>query len=203
LLTGAGSFADDRMIPGALHVAFRRSDLPHARIVSIDCSAARSLRGVAAVFTGDDLKTWSSRSSRTSRMKNYPRDADQPFGARVRSRYVGEPIVAVLAENRYLRGGTRSSWSRSAVVSRSGDVGHPSRAPCQCPAAARGAGTNVPGPFSREFARRATSTREWRVPPIKVGGRFRFRRKTPVAMEPRTYVASMIAALGNFLTLTS
>src|SRR5437773_1235377 len=101
LLTGAGSFADDRMIPGALHVAFRRSDLPHARIRSIDCSAARSLPGIAAVFTGDDLKNLVKPIIATSRMKNYH---PTPINllARGKVRYVGEPIVAVLAENRYL-----------------------------------------------------------------------------------------------------
>ena len=37
LLTGTGAFADDRQAPRALHVAFRRSEHSHARIMSIDC----------------------------------------------------------------------------------------------------------------------------------------------------------------------
>ncbi len=36
LLTGQGAFADDRVTPGALHAAFRRSDHAHARIVRVD-----------------------------------------------------------------------------------------------------------------------------------------------------------------------
>src|SRR5258708_7642895 len=41
LLTGRGSFVDDRQ-GSALHVAFRRSEHAHARIVSADCTAARA-----------------------------------------------------------------------------------------------------------------------------------------------------------------
>ena len=40
LLIGGGSFADDRVTPNALHVAFRRSDHAHARIRHIDSAAA-------------------------------------------------------------------------------------------------------------------------------------------------------------------
>ena len=55
LLTGRAPFIDDIDPPGLLHVAFVRSDLPHARIRSIDSSAARDVEGVAAVVTADDL----------------------------------------------------------------------------------------------------------------------------------------------------
>ena len=64
LLTGLGSFTDDRQVPRVLHVAFRRSDQPHARIRAIDCAAARAAPGVVAVFTAADLKARSSRWSR-------------------------------------------------------------------------------------------------------------------------------------------
>src|SRR5947207_11975013 len=55
LLTGRGSFVDDRQAPNALHVAFRRSEHAHARIVSLDCAAARAASGVVAVFAVDDV----------------------------------------------------------------------------------------------------------------------------------------------------
>src|SRR5205823_1127778 len=54
LLTGRGSFVDDRQV-NALQVAFRRSEHAHARILSIDYAAARAAPGVIAVFTVDDL----------------------------------------------------------------------------------------------------------------------------------------------------
>src|SRR5262249_19718610 len=55
LLTGRGVFVDDRHVKGVLHVAFRRSDHPHARIVSIDTAAAAALPRVAAVLTAPDI----------------------------------------------------------------------------------------------------------------------------------------------------
>ncbi|HYR00385.1 MAG TPA: hypothetical protein VET86_10100, partial [Casimicrobiaceae bacterium] len=49
LLKGEGRFADDVNAPGQLHAAFLRSPHPHARIVSIDTTAAAAMPGVAMV----------------------------------------------------------------------------------------------------------------------------------------------------------
>src|SRR5262245_26356840 len=56
LLTGLGSYTDDRQVARLLHVAFRRSEHAHARILSIDCAAARAAPGVVAVLTARDLE---------------------------------------------------------------------------------------------------------------------------------------------------
>src|SRR2546423_14560356 len=98
LLTGRGSFVDDRQV-NALHVAFRRSEHAHARIVSVDCAAARATPGVIARFTIDDLPV--KPLVATSRMNGYHATPILPL-ARGKVRYVGEPIVGVIAENRYL-----------------------------------------------------------------------------------------------------
>jgi carbon-monoxide dehydrogenase large subunit len=55
LLTGEARFVADLSVPGALHVAVVRSPVAHARIASIDLSAATSKPGVVATFTGADL----------------------------------------------------------------------------------------------------------------------------------------------------
>src|SRR5918995_1019685 len=55
LLTGHTNFTDDIRLPGMLHMALLRSPYAHARITSIDASAAREQPGVAAVFTSGDL----------------------------------------------------------------------------------------------------------------------------------------------------
>jgi aerobic carbon-monoxide dehydrogenase large subunit len=55
LLTGHSNFTDDIRLPGMLHMAFLRSPYAHARITSIDVSAAREQPGVVAVFTSGDL----------------------------------------------------------------------------------------------------------------------------------------------------
>jgi len=55
LLTGQALFVDDVDIPGMLHAAFVRSDYAHARIRSIDVSAARQRPGVVAIYTAEDM----------------------------------------------------------------------------------------------------------------------------------------------------
>ena len=50
LLTGAGRFVDDIHLPDMLEAAFVRSPFAHAKIKSIDLSAARAAPGVHAVF---------------------------------------------------------------------------------------------------------------------------------------------------------
>jgi carbon-monoxide dehydrogenase large subunit len=55
LLTGHSNFTDDIRLPGMLHMGFLRSPYAHARITSIDASAARERPGIVAVFTSGDL----------------------------------------------------------------------------------------------------------------------------------------------------
>jgi carbon-monoxide dehydrogenase large subunit len=55
LLTGHTNFTDEIRLPGMLHFALLRSPHAHAKIKSIDTSAAREQPGVVAVFTGEDL----------------------------------------------------------------------------------------------------------------------------------------------------
>ncbi|MDA8370970.1 MAG: xanthine dehydrogenase family protein molybdopterin-binding subunit [Nocardiopsaceae bacterium] len=55
LLTGRTNWTDNIRLPGALHVAFVRSPLAHARITGVDYSAALELPGVVAAFSGADF----------------------------------------------------------------------------------------------------------------------------------------------------
>jgi aerobic carbon-monoxide dehydrogenase large subunit len=55
LIRGLGTFVDDMALPGMLHGAVLRSPLAHAKIVSIDATAARAHPRVEAVITGEDL----------------------------------------------------------------------------------------------------------------------------------------------------
>ena len=101
LLTGLGTFTADRAITGALHVEFRRSDQAHALISSIGTTAAAAVPGVFAVYTAQDLRDLVEPMPAVSRLKDYH---STPFYqlAREKVRYVGEPVVAILAENRYV-----------------------------------------------------------------------------------------------------
>jgi carbon-monoxide dehydrogenase large subunit len=72
LLTGKGQFIDDKPEDGALWLHVLRSPHAHAKIVSIDTTAAAELPGVEAIYTGadlikDDIGRCRSSSGRTAR----------------------------------------------------------------------------------------------------------------------------------------
>ena len=56
LIQGKGTYVDDIKIVGMQHLAFKRSDVAHGRITSIDTSAAKQMEGVEAVYTGAEIK---------------------------------------------------------------------------------------------------------------------------------------------------
>jgi carbon-monoxide dehydrogenase large subunit len=99
LLTGHGAFVDDRKEVGMLHVAFLRSDMAHAKIIAIDTAAANDMPGVAAVVSAADIAADAAPLRATSRMADY-HATELPVLARDKVRYVGEPVVAVVADSR-------------------------------------------------------------------------------------------------------
>ena len=56
LIQGLAHYVDDIRLPDTLHAAFLRSIHAHARIKSIDTTAAQKLPGVVAVYTGQDTQ---------------------------------------------------------------------------------------------------------------------------------------------------
>ncbi len=197
LLSGQGSFADDRQIRDELHLAFRRSDHAHARIARLECEAARSMPGVVAVLTGEDVASLCKPLVATSRMKGYYATPIHPL-ARGKVRYVGEPVAAVLAESRYL---AEDALERiESELEPLGDVGDPEEAlRPDAELLHPEAGTNVL--VAREFSR-GDAAAAIAAAPVRVGARFRVHRKTPVAMENRCYVAEYDRGRRS-LTLTS
>jgi len=107
LLTGQAQFVDDVEIPGLLHAAFLRSDYAHARLLSIDVSAARRRPGVVAVFTAEDMgDDWQPGPPLVSPP---PTAKDVIFHSRrqvplVKDKvhHAGEAIAVVIAESRYI-----------------------------------------------------------------------------------------------------
>src|SRR5215470_3613179 len=55
LITGQTNWTDNITLPGLLHVAFLRSPHAHARIASVDLSAAKEASGVIAAYSGADF----------------------------------------------------------------------------------------------------------------------------------------------------
>ena len=99
LVTGHGSYVSDLQLPRTRQVAFLRSPHAHARIGAIDTAAARAADGVRAVFTGQDFAAVALRAQ--SALPAYVETA-QPVLATTKTRFAGEPIAAVVADNRYL-----------------------------------------------------------------------------------------------------
>ena len=60
-LTGQGQFVDDIKLPNMLHAAIVRSPHAHARILSIDTSAALAMEGVVSVLTFGDIEQMEGR----------------------------------------------------------------------------------------------------------------------------------------------
>jgi len=105
LLTGRGNFADDVNAPGQAYVLFLRSTYPHARIVSMDTSAATRMPGVVAVITGSELAKAGVKPLPSSadfrRADGSPTAAPPRYALAVDTvRFVGEAVAAVVAETR-------------------------------------------------------------------------------------------------------
>ncbi|MFN8892371.1 MAG: xanthine dehydrogenase family protein molybdopterin-binding subunit [Betaproteobacteria bacterium] len=100
-LTGRGQYTDDITLPGQTYGVFLRSPHAHARIKSIDTSAAAKAPGVVAVFTGEPFKGvgglpcgWLINSLDGTPMK----EPKHPVLADGKVRYVGDRVALVVAE---------------------------------------------------------------------------------------------------------
>lgn len=102
-VTGNGRYSADWSLPGELHAAFRRADVPAARIQSIDIAEAARCPGVHSVLVGSDfpaafgslVPAISYEGRRGSRVVT----PERPLLARERVRFVGEEIALVLADS--------------------------------------------------------------------------------------------------------
>ncbi|MEW6637942.1 MAG: xanthine dehydrogenase family protein molybdopterin-binding subunit, partial [Actinomycetota bacterium] len=102
LLTGHASFTDDIRLPGMLHAAVLRSPHAHARIRSVDASAARERPGVVAVFTGEDLADeWAIGIPCGWPVTEDIKMPDHWPLARGEVNHVGDGVAVVVATDRY------------------------------------------------------------------------------------------------------
>ena len=102
LLRGQGSYVDDIQLPNMLYASVVRSIHAHARILSIDASAARSMPGVVDVLTARDLE---------GKARDIPVDVredveyltipEHPVLAGEKVCYVGQLVAVVVAQDRY------------------------------------------------------------------------------------------------------
>jgi carbon-monoxide dehydrogenase large subunit len=97
LIQGRATYVDDVALVGMRHLAFKRSDVAHGRIRSIDTSVAKAMDGVEAVFTGAEIAEFLP-----------PMPIGTPFPSPEHRavavdtvRYGGEPVAVVVASDRY------------------------------------------------------------------------------------------------------
>ena len=98
LIQGQGTYVDDVKIVGMRHMAFKRSDVAHGRIVSIDTSAAAAMDGVEAVYTGADIAKFLAPMPIGTPFPSPPHHAVAVDTVR----YAGEPVAVVVASDRYI-----------------------------------------------------------------------------------------------------
>ena len=101
LITGQTNWTDNITLPGMVHVAFLRSPHAHARIASVDVSAAREAPGVFAAYSGADFA-----AEQGSLPCAWPVTPDivipeHPSMAVDTVRYGGEIVACVVARDRY------------------------------------------------------------------------------------------------------
>ena len=101
LIQGRGHYVDDVKLDGMLHMAFARSVHAHARLKSVNVSAARAHPGVVAAYTGADLKGKVGLVPCAAGMEGL-KVPDHPCLAVDKVCYVGEPMAAVVARDRYV-----------------------------------------------------------------------------------------------------
>ena len=100
LITGKGNYVTDIHLPGMLHMAILRSKHAHANIRAIRTDRALQAPGVRAILTGEEVRRTMNPMPITVEMPGFTPIRYHPLAVD-RVRYVGEPIVALVAESRY------------------------------------------------------------------------------------------------------
>ena len=95
-IRGKGQYVDDIVLPGMLHMEILRSPVAHARIKSIDTSAAWEVPGVRLVMTGD---TMAARNLAWMPTLSYD---TQAVLATDKVRFQGQEVAAVIADDPYI-----------------------------------------------------------------------------------------------------
>jgi len=98
LIQGRATYVDDIKIAGMQHLAFKRSEVAHGRIRSIDTSAAAAMDGVEAVLTGAQIAELLAPMPIGTPFPSPPHRAVAVDTVR----YAGEPVAVVVARDRYV-----------------------------------------------------------------------------------------------------
>ena len=106
-ITGNGKYTDDIVLPGMTYAYLVRSPYAHAKILSVDTSAAAAMEGVVAIYTGKDIADsgvggvpagWQVDFKNGDTMREPP----HPLLVADKARHVGDGIAIVIAETRVI-----------------------------------------------------------------------------------------------------
>jgi carbon-monoxide dehydrogenase large subunit len=100
-ITGEATYVGDMVLPRMLHAVFVRSAMAHARLRSVDVSAAAGVPGVVAVLIGADLAATVPPLVDQVPMEGLLK-TPQPALATDKVRFVGEAVAVVVAQDRYI-----------------------------------------------------------------------------------------------------
>ena len=194
LLTGQTTWTDNIQLPGLLHLAFARSPFAHAKIKSVDVSAALRLPGVVAAFSGADFAAEQGSLPCAWPVTEDIVLPDHPAMAVDEVRYVGEAVAVVVCRDRY------AAADAVAVI----DVDYDPLPPVLDIRTALDEGSpqvHEAGNKSYEwkFANGDLDT-AFRDAPVVLERNYRQQRLIPCAMEPRSVVC---APLGEEYTIWS
>jgi len=186
LVTGQTNWTDNIQLPGLVHVAYLRSPMAHARITSVDVSAARGTSGVIAAFSGADFA-----AEQGSLPCAWPVTPDivipaHPPMATDEVRYVGEIVACVVARDRYAAADALELIDveyeqLSAVLDMEAALTEGS------PKVHEAGNKCYEWPFAQGDLEAA-----FRDAPVVIERTYRQQRLIPEAMEPRATVAAMV-----------
>src|SRR5690242_3684616 len=194
LVTGQTNWTDNIVLPGMLYLAFVRSPMAHARITSVDLSAAREMPGVIAAFSGADFA-----DEQGSLPCAWPVTEDivipaHPPMATDEVRYPGEAVAVVAARDRYT----------AADAAALADVSYEPLPPVlDIRTALDDSSPKVHAEGNKSFVwpfAQGDLDAAFRDAPVVIERTYRQQRLIPSAMEPRAVVASCV---GGEFTLWS
>ena len=103
LITGQGKYISDIVLPRMAHAVFVRSDYAHAKIISIDTSAAMALPGVISVTTGADIVDEMRSMPQPVLLPNLPAKYPTFYPLSVgKVKFHGAPVAIVVARDKYV-----------------------------------------------------------------------------------------------------
>ena len=103
LVTGQGKYISDIVLPRMLHAVFVRSEYAHAKILSIDTSAATALPGVVSVVTGADIVGELRSMLQPVLLPNLPAKYPSYYPLSVdKVKFHGAPVALVIARDKYV-----------------------------------------------------------------------------------------------------